>query len=84
MCLVIVVNEKRFGEFVERYRHKYPRLASLINGPPPQTLPPQYEEGPKPITKRPDSLTLPAYAGYRKHTAGHTGKDVKDSEKAVV
>lgn len=96
MCLIIWVNEDRYQQersrIREKYRRRYPRLASMFCGQ--QGPPPQYDEeaGPpqrqiNPFAKRPDSLKLPAYKGHRKPpqaTAGHTVMEVKDSEKAVA
>jgi hypothetical protein len=83
MCFVILLNRSKKAE--ERFRNRYPRLASaLLRRHDPQ---PQYNEKAgslqiKPVKKRPDSLKLPAYEGYRR--LGHTMMEVKDSEKAVV
>ncbi|KAH8674419.1 hypothetical protein BGZ60DRAFT_403902 [Tricladium varicosporioides] len=74
MCLIILVDGARRQQgrsgVIEKYRCKYPRLASIILGR--QDPPPQYDEATppqnkiKPIAQRPDSLTLPVYQGYRR------------------
>jgi hypothetical protein len=87
MCFIILLDDERFKQVVARWRRRCPRLASWWFGP--QDPPPRYDEGTappqsqtKPVTKRPDSLTLPAYESYRKHKAGHIVKEVKESEKS--
>jgi hypothetical protein len=87
MCFVIVLDEERFKQVVARWRRRCPRLASWWFGP--QTPPPQYNESAAPPqsqtkAKRPDSLTLPAYASYRKQTTSPAKKEVKGSEKSVA
>lgn len=76
MCFVIWVNQERFdreGERVDgKYRRRFPRFVTWLLGP--QAPPPQYNEAIspqhsqiKPVTQRPDSITLPKYVGLRKH-----------------
>jgi hypothetical protein len=87
MCFIILLTEERLKQAEARWRRRCPRLASWWFGP--QGPPPLYDDRTsplqsqaKPIAKRPDSLTL--YGGYRKRTASHNEKEMKDLEKAVT
>jgi hypothetical protein len=56
----------------------------------PQAPPPQYNEATspqqiqvKPVTQRPDSLTLPKYVGLRKHADAQVLKKMDVSQKEM-
>lgn len=92
MCLVIFVNQERFtreGARVEaKYRRRFPRLMTWLFGP--QAPPPHYDERIptqqsqiKPVTIRPDSLTLPKYGGLRKHVGDQISKEKDDLQEVI-
>jgi hypothetical protein len=94
MCLIIWVNKdifvgekERINEDESRFRRSVRRLVSkFIPGreasPPPYAEGASVQQGPRKATfKRPDSLTLPMYAGYRKHVGAQILEEVAGSEK---
>ena len=94
MCLIIWVNKdifvgekERINEDESRFRRSVRRLVSkFIPGreasPPPYAEGASVQQGPwKATFKRPDSLTLPIYAGYRKHVGAQILEEVAGSEK---
>jgi hypothetical protein len=92
MCLIIFVNKDQFQAVQERidelkFRRACRRLVSKFS-PARGTSPPPYTEGasvqqaPRKATfKRPDSLTLPMYASYRKHVGAQVLEGAVGPEK---
>lgn len=94
MCLIIWVNKdifmgekKRIDEEESRFHRAVRRLVSkFVPGreasPPPYVEGASVQQGPRKATfKRPDSLTLPMYADYRKHVGAQILEEVAGPEK---
>ena len=91
MCIIVYLNEDRFQAIQERingsrFRRACRRLVSKFSSAQ-ETYPPPYTEGAsvqqtprKAIFKRPDSLTLPMYASYRKHVGAQIVEGAIDPE----